>query len=254
MVKDGNTYRIISDHLGSPRLVVDVDTGDVAQRLEYDVWGNITEDTNPGFQPFGFAGGIYDQHTQLVRFGARDYDPQTGRWTAKDPIRFEGDGSNLYGYVNANPVSFIDPMGLASVSYDISKHIGFGVTVGIDNNTGKPFISLRGQLGHGVGFVLDPGDNGPFDRELTEGPYGATCSVMPTGEHGKSLGTFLQVGASLGPWSLGYGAEGGQHFNDNGTSGSYSEIGPDVTANALGGRGPISISIGGIFGMEMGEW
>jgi len=58
MIKGGDTYRIISDHLGSPRLVVDVDTGDVAQRLEYDVWGNITEDTNPGFQPFGFAGGI----------------------------------------------------------------------------------------------------------------------------------------------------------------------------------------------------
>ena len=31
MIKDGATYRIISDHLGSPRLVVEVYTGYVAQ-------------------------------------------------------------------------------------------------------------------------------------------------------------------------------------------------------------------------------
>ena len=31
--------------------------------------------SHPGFHPFGFAGGIYDQHTQLIRFGVRDYDP-----------------------------------------------------------------------------------------------------------------------------------------------------------------------------------
>ncbi|NIW41091.1 MAG: hypothetical protein GWN13_19760, partial [Phycisphaerae bacterium] len=50
--------------------------------------------------------------TGLVRFGARDYDPQTGRWTAKDPIRFDGDAWNLYGYVISDPVNFIDALGL----------------------------------------------------------------------------------------------------------------------------------------------
>ncbi len=47
-------------------------------------------DTNPGFVPFGFAGGLYEADTKLVRFGARDYDPQFGRWTSKDPILFGG--------------------------------------------------------------------------------------------------------------------------------------------------------------------
>ncbi|MDH5679538.1 MAG: RHS repeat-associated core domain-containing protein, partial [Nitrospinota bacterium] len=46
----------------------------------------MVSDTNPGFQPFGFAGGLYDQHTKLTRFGARDYDAHAGRWTSKDPI------------------------------------------------------------------------------------------------------------------------------------------------------------------------
>ena len=83
MIRAGNTYRIISDYLGSPRLVVNTADGNIVQRIDYDTWGNITSDTNPGFQPFGFAGGLYDQHTQLTRFGARDYDAVTGKLCTK---------------------------------------------------------------------------------------------------------------------------------------------------------------------------
>ncbi|NEV65274.1 RHS repeat domain-containing protein, partial [Thiorhodococcus minor] len=107
------TYRILSDHLGSPRLVVAVETGVVAQRMDYDAWGVVTRDTNLGFQPFGFAGGLYDSATGLVRFGVRDYDPYTGRWMGKDPIGFEGDDSNLYGYVIQDPLNWYDPEGKA---------------------------------------------------------------------------------------------------------------------------------------------
>lgn len=112
MIKNSVTYRIISNHLGSPRLVVNTSDGSIAQQMDYDDFGNITNDTNPGFQPFGFAGGIYDQHTQLTRFGARDYDALTGRWMNKDPIRFEGGDTNLYGYVLNDPVNWVDPDGL----------------------------------------------------------------------------------------------------------------------------------------------
>lgn len=112
MIKGGTKYRIISDNVGSVRLVVDTTTGNVAQRIDYDEFGNVTLDTNPGFQPFGFAGGIYDRDTGLVRFGARDYDPEIGRWTAKDPILFEGQQANLYVYVFNDPINYIDPTGL----------------------------------------------------------------------------------------------------------------------------------------------
>jgi YD repeat-containing protein len=68
MVKGGVTYRILSDHLGSVRVVVDVATGTVAQRMDYDEFGRVTQDTNAEFQPFGFAGGLYDPDTGFVRF------------------------------------------------------------------------------------------------------------------------------------------------------------------------------------------
>jgi RHS repeat-associated protein len=79
--------------------------------MDYDEFGNVTQDTNPGFQPFGFAGGIYDRHTGLVRFGARDYDAQAGRWTSRDPFLFEGGQANLYVYVDNDPINRIDPLG-----------------------------------------------------------------------------------------------------------------------------------------------
>jgi RHS repeat-associated protein len=112
MEKGGVTYRILSDHLGSVRLVVDAATGAVAQRIDYDEFGRVMMDTAPGFQPFGFAGGLYDHQTKLVRFGARDYDAEVGRWTGKDPIRFDGGATNLYGYVAGDPVNYRDPNGL----------------------------------------------------------------------------------------------------------------------------------------------
>jgi RHS repeat-associated protein len=110
-VRGGAIYRIVTDHLGSPRLVVNTSTGQIVQELDYDPFGRVVLDTNPGFQPFGFAGGLYDPLTGLVRFGARDYDAEIGRWTSKDPLLFEAGDVNLYGYVRGDSVSLSDPSG-----------------------------------------------------------------------------------------------------------------------------------------------
>ncbi|MER2556000.1 MAG: PKD domain-containing protein [Candidatus Competibacter denitrificans] len=110
LVKGGVTYRMVTDHLGNPRLVVNTATGVIVQQMEYDESGNVLTDTNPGFQPFGFAGGIYDRDTGLVRFGARDYDTGSGRWMAKDSIGLRG-GINVYSYAMNQSINFIDPEG-----------------------------------------------------------------------------------------------------------------------------------------------
>jgi RHS repeat-associated protein len=92
-------------------LVVSVTDGTVVQRVMYDEFGRELENTNPGFQPFGFAGGLNDEQANLVRFGVRDLDPVLGRWTSPDPISFGG-GINLYEYVGSDPVGVTDPEGL----------------------------------------------------------------------------------------------------------------------------------------------
>jgi RHS repeat-associated protein len=81
----------------------------------------VVFDSNPGFQPFGYAGGIYDDATGLVRLGARDYGGETGRWLSKDPIGFGG-GLNLYVYADNDPINFIDLSGAdpESISQEFS--------------------------------------------------------------------------------------------------------------------------------------
>jgi RHS repeat-associated protein len=128
MVKGGQTYRFVVDHVGSVRMVVSVASGAVVQRLDYDAFGEVLSDTNPGWQPFGFAGGLYDADTELVRFGARDYDAVSGRWTAKDPILFGGRQPNLYAYCYSDPVNYFDRTGLDAAS--ILELVGGTVILG----------------------------------------------------------------------------------------------------------------------------
>jgi uncharacterized protein RhaS with RHS repeats len=73
MVRGGVTYRIVSDHLGSPRAVANATTGAVVWRADYTAWGRRTVTLGTeDFLVFGFAGGMHDPETGLVRFGARD--------------------------------------------------------------------------------------------------------------------------------------------------------------------------------------
>ena len=131
MIKNGNMYQLVTDHLGSVRLVVDVNSGNIVQQMDYDEFGNVISDSNPDFQPFGYAGGLYDGQTKLVRFGARDYDASVGRWIVKDPIKFGGRQTNLYDYVNLDPINIIDPSGLfaspwhAFMAFTAAKAMGF---------------------------------------------------------------------------------------------------------------------------------
>jgi RHS repeat-associated protein len=123
MTKGGSTYYLTYDQVGSLRIVADA-SGNVVKRIDYDSFGNIISDTNPALNvPFGFAGGLHDRDMGLVRFGYRDYDPDVGRWTAKDPIGFAAGDTDLYGYCLNNPVNWIDPYGLFIGSL-LSKGMG----------------------------------------------------------------------------------------------------------------------------------
>lgn len=195
IIKGAVRYQVLTNHLGSVIAVVNSANGSIAQEISYDEFGKVLTDTNPGFQPFGFAGGMYDVDTKLVHFNARDYDAETGRWLSKDPILFAGGDTNLYGYVLADPVNYFDPMGLWSISFGAYAGIGGAITVGKNPNGGW-FGSVN--IGYGVGGgVL-------FDTDGTSPGYG-------TGTQGPAVeaGLFCEAGINIGPASAGAGAAGG---------------------------------------------
>ncbi|MGC8834308.1 MAG: RHS repeat-associated core domain-containing protein [Armatimonadota bacterium] len=108
----GAVYYVATDQVGTPRAVADA-SGRIVKVLEYSSFGEILADSNPGFQlPIGFASGLTDPSTGLVLFGWRDYDPNVGRWTTRDPIFFEGNSLNLYVYLGNDPLLGRDPSGL----------------------------------------------------------------------------------------------------------------------------------------------
>lgn len=125
-IAHGKEYRIFSDQVGTPRLIIDVKTGKIIQKYEFDEFGNLrdNDDYNEKREskillPFGFAGGLYDPETKLVRFGARDYDPEIGRWTSKDSFGFNGGDSNLYAYVSNDPLNYVDINGTDAILYTV---------------------------------------------------------------------------------------------------------------------------------------
>jgi RHS repeat-associated protein len=171
MVKNGQTYRIIVDHLGSVRLVVNSATGAIVQRIDYDEFGVVTSDTNPGFQPFGFAGGLYDADTGLVRFGARDYHAATGTWTAKDPILFAGAQTNLYAYAGSDSLNRVDPRGLAPFCNNSSKPVVVGGGPGHGRGHGGDFgtaVVMPGQCVNACNPVTNSNGDPLYDVDVVD--------------------------------------------------------------------------------------
>ncbi|MFF0066624.1 RHS repeat-associated core domain-containing protein [Streptomyces sp. NPDC005279] len=205
LIKNGRTYCIVADQLGSPRIIFDAQTGHIVQQLKYSPWGEVTEDTRPGFQPFGFAGGLYDPALGLLRFGLRDYSPRTGRWLTKDPVGPLEGGLNVYAYVHNDPINLSDPSGLwaagpvvsASAEAGLWAAGGAGVTAGwanltfIDPNGAVHFagaVDVGASAGMGFGCSKASFPESPFDAPACGGEQGLDYSCIPVWILGAAAG------------------------------------------------------------------
>lgn len=145
------TYYVGSDQVGSPRVVVDKD-GTVVKRIAYDAFGQSTVEAGASFSlPIGFAGGVEDPLTKLVRFGMRDYEPASGRFVFRDPSYFAGSPDNLFAYAGSNPIQNRDPSGLVCGSFAAFGGAGGGIQLCRDNVVEKANWSLCAEIGVGGG-------------------------------------------------------------------------------------------------------
>ncbi len=198
------TFKSVVDHVGSPLMWVNVESGEVAQEISYDTFGNMTANSDPDFQSLGFAAGLYDNHTKLTRFGARDYDPEIGRWTAMDPLLFGGGQPNLYVYANNDPINRIDPSGLQSITgypnldWFIKKTFGI-----LFASAASGYLGLPALPAYLLDFVL-PG------TALFEASFGMLIGSMMMYfwvflVSGAILYAAVELGTVLGEWLAGLG-------------------------------------------------
>ena len=104
----------LSNHLGSAMLEVD-EQANVISHEEDHPYGTSAyragrSAAEVSLKRYRYTGKERDVETSLYYHGARYYACWLGRWTAVDPERLV-DGLNIYLYVGANPIRFLDETG-----------------------------------------------------------------------------------------------------------------------------------------------
>ncbi|KRF04875.1 hypothetical protein ASG89_21520 [Paenibacillus sp. Soil766] len=152
--RDSQRYYVITDNVGTPKEVLNM-AGVSVKKLRYSSFGVLLSDSNPGFElMIGFAGGLEDRAVGLVRFGARDYDPFSARWTARDPILLDSGETNVYAYVGNNPIVLRDPCGLFCIG--ASAYAGVGIGGKVCATEDGISACVEAGVGAGGGLEVDP--------------------------------------------------------------------------------------------------
>ncbi|MCC7102944.1 MAG: RHS repeat-associated core domain-containing protein, partial [Fimbriimonadaceae bacterium] len=154
------TKFVLDDYLGTTGRLLDSGEN-VTDTFTYDAFGVQTARTGSTVRPFGYAGAHgyqEDGDTGFKLLGHRFYDPSTGRFLTRDPIK---DGTNWYAYCGNSPLSRVDPDGQ-------EWHDPSAVTVDEDFK-GKVFVVGEREGGKEQVFIeLRPGESTPknFDADL----------------------------------------------------------------------------------------
>ena len=130
------------------------------------------------------SGQVSDSETGLYQNWHRDYDSSVGRYIESDPIGLRG-GINTYAYVGANPLSYVDPLGLrsspcpASWGLPAGAMCTFGDQPGEDSNWNTGDNSVyppKHSDGNGpAGLVCGPASNPKLASWIPDGSYTKAC-------------------------------------------------------------------------------
>jgi RHS repeat-associated protein len=110
VIRNGQVYRIHSDHLNRPEAVSNNAGAVVWQAKNFAFDRVVVSDTIGGLN-IGFPGQYFDAESNTWYNHHRQYDGLNGRYTQSDPIGLAG-GTNTFGYVGGDPMNVVDPSGL----------------------------------------------------------------------------------------------------------------------------------------------
>ena len=145
-------FYIYSDHLHTPRRITRASDDKTVWRWEAtEPFGATVPDESPsGLERFvynrRFPGQVFDAFLGLSYNYFRDYSPSNGGYIQPDPIGLAG-GVNAYAYVGGNPISFIDPYGLAKSIFFPKGTAEYEAANGVPDNQNRYTIYGHGKLG-----------------------------------------------------------------------------------------------------------
>ena len=119
LYKNSQIYNVHTDHLGTPRVITTSGNQIVWQWNNTDPLGSNLPSVSTIEYNLRFAGQYFDKESNLHYNYYRTYNPLTGKYLQPDPIGLNG-GLNTYNYVNGNPLSAIDPLGLTPVNFPLT--------------------------------------------------------------------------------------------------------------------------------------
>jgi RHS repeat-associated protein len=154
----------------------------------YDEYG-IPASTNIG--RFQYTGQAWLPELGMYSYKARIYSPTLGRFMQTDPIGY-GDGTNMYGYVGADPVNIIDPTGTFGLDKGFWKCYG-NCGSGYANSSLWPVPPDSGSGGASTGSEGSDGTSGaatPSGPGNANGSCGGEEIIVVCGQRKPPFSTF----------------------------------------------------------------
>jgi RHS repeat-associated protein len=191
----GADYSYLFDGKGNVTALLDANAN-VAAAYQYDPFGVPRGPANTLSQPMQFSTKPYDEKTGLSYYGYRFYSPTMGRWITRDPIGEEG-GTNLYEFVENNPINLIDPDGRFAFvipAYYAYYGMGFALATAAYLQTPAGQQMLKNAVGD-IGDLLDPNTykkkgtispKSPDEPDIPEHRKNARPSTKQKHEKGKA--------------------------------------------------------------------
>ncbi|MFC3195551.1 RHS repeat domain-containing protein [Marinicella sediminis] len=166
--RNGQRAYYLADALGTNVAITNQD-GSIQNRMDYDVWGNLNQETSTSDSPFGFTGYLKDEDTDLYYANARYYDSFTGRFLREDPLfgnTNEPPSLHRYMYAASNPTAWIDPTGKGNdtphfyeslllgdvVQLSIGHNLAFALGAQIGDEF-KQHDAINNSISYGMGMI-----------------------------------------------------------------------------------------------------